>query len=270
MKIIITENQLERIILNENKYTKSNVTFNDIWYCNKMVKCYENQDGDKSPLYLVQQRLIEELNKTPNTKKWVIDNNFTADKSFGPTTAKAIGMYYTNGKKEFECPVNIGRKLLTKLGFESPEELTEDEKILAITLTMEMSRDKEKEIKAISNIIANRVYIRNMTPVDVVLESSQFSGWNDYKGVGINTVLCKERSYEDDSWETAIKYAKLLLSGANFSDNTNGATHYYNPSVIIPSWGVGNDSWVSHELGLIHEFGRDTDTRWAKKPVKRK
>ena len=38
MKIIITENQLEKLILSENTYTKSDVTFNDIWFCNKMVK----------------------------------------------------------------------------------------------------------------------------------------------------------------------------------------------------------------------------------------
>ena len=61
MKIIITENQLKKILLNENTYTKSNVTFNDIWYCNKMVKCYEKQDSDNSPLYLVQERLLKEL-----------------------------------------------------------------------------------------------------------------------------------------------------------------------------------------------------------------
>ena len=270
MKIIITENQLKKILLNENTYTKSNVTFNDIWFCNKVVKCDENQDRDDSPLYLVQQRLIEELNNDPKTEDWVTDNGFTADKSFGPTTAKAIGMYYTNGERVFECPVNIGVKLLTKLGFDPPEELTKDEKILAVTLTMEMSSNNENEIKAISNVIANRADKRKMSVVDISLESSQFSGWNDYKGADVDTVICKERSYEDDSWETAVKYAKLLLSGANFTDNTNGATHYYNPAVIIPPWGKGSIGWVSHELDLIHEFGRDTKTNWAKKPVKRK
>ena len=275
MKIIITENQLEKLILLENTYTNSDITFNDIWYCNKQLKCYDKQLSDNSPLYLVQKRLLEELNKNSNTKKWVTDNNFTTDKSFGPTTAKAIGMYYTNGDRVFECPVNIGPKLLTKLGFEPPEELTEDEKILAVTLTMEMSSYDENEIKAISNVIANRSYIRNKSVVDIVKSCNkknicQFSGWNDYKGEDVDTVICEERSYEDDSWETAVKYAKLLLSGANFSDNTDGATHYYNPAVIIPPWGgEDNPNWVSHELGLIHEFGREIKTSWAKNPVKR-
>ncbi len=274
MKIIITENQLKKILLNENTYTKSNVTFNDIWFCNKVVKCDENQDRGDSPLYLVQKRLIEELNKNTKTKKWVKDNNFKPDKSFGPTTAKAIGMYYTNGEREFECPVNIGPKLLKKLGFEPPEELTEDEKILAVTLTMEMSTDNEKEIKAISNVIANRSYIRNMTPVEVVLESFQFSGWNQYEGVNVDTVMCKERSYNKKSWKTALKYAKLLSSGTNFSDNTNGATHYYNPNnpdVIKnpPNWGEESKTWVPH-IKLIHSYGRDTTTKWGKNSIKRK
>ena len=273
MKIIITENQLKKILLNENTYTKSDLTFNDIWFCNKMVKCYKKQDSDNSPLYLVQKRLLEELNKNSNTEKWPTDNNFTTDKSFGPTTAKAIGMYYTNGKREYECPVNIGRNLLTKLGFEPPEELTEDEKKLAITLTMEMSSDKENEIKAISNIIANRAYIRDMGPVDVVLESSQFSGWNKYGSTDVDDVMCKERSYNKKSWKTAVKYAKLLLSGANFLDNTKGATHYYNTNDPYvkknpPNWGEKSKTWVPH-IKLIHSYGRDTTTKWAEKPVKR-
>lgn len=273
MKIIITENQLEKLILSENTYTKSDVTFNDIWFCNKMVKCYEKQDSDKSPLYLVQIRLIEELNKNSKTKKWVTDNYFTSDKSFGTTTAKAIGMYYTNGDREFECPVNIGPKLLTKLGFEKPEALTKEEKILAITLTMEMSINNENEIKAISNVIANRSYIRNMSPVEVVLEPYQFSGWNKYGGVDVDEVMCKERSHNKKSWKTAIKYAKLLLSGTNFSDNTKGATHYYNPNnpdVIKnpPNWGEDSKDWVPH-IKLIHSYGRDTTTKWGKTPIKR-
>jgi len=274
MKIIITENQLKKILLNENTYTKSDLTFNDIWFCNKMVKCYKEQDSDNSPLYLVQKRLLEELNKNPKTKKWVIDNNFNPDKSFGPTTAKAIGMYYTNGEREYKCPVNIGSKLLTKLGFIPPEVLTEDEKILAVTLTMEMSTNNEKEIKAISNIIANRAYERNMSPVEVVLESSQFSGWNKYDSTDVDDVMCKERSYNKKSWKTSVKYAKSLLSGANFSDNTKGATHYYNtknPDVIKnpPNWGEESVTWVPH-ITLIHSYGRDTTTKWGKKPVIRK
>ena len=226
----------------------------------------------------MQQRLIKELNKNTKTQNWVKDNNFKPDKSFGPTTAKAIGMYYTNGEREFECPVNIGPKLLKKLGFEKPETLTKEEKTLAVTLTMEMSSDNENEIKAISNVIANRAYIRNKSVVDIVKSCNkknicQFSGWNDYKGEDVDTVICEERSYEDDSWETAVKYAKLLLSGANFSDNTDGATHYYNPNDTYvkenpPNWGEGYDTWVPH-IKLIHSYGRDTTTKWAENPVKR-
>ena len=273
MKIIITENQLEKLILLENTYNNSDITFNDIWYCNKLLKCFDEQLSDNSPLYLVQKRLIEELNKYTKTKKWVTDNGFTSDKSFGPTTAKAIGMYHTNGDREFECPVNIGPKLLTKLGFEKPETLTKKEKILAITLTMEMSKNNENEIKAISNVIANRNSIGRGSMVDIVLEPYQFSGWNKYGGVDVETVMCKEKSHNKESWKTAIKYAKLLLSGKNFSDNTNGSTHYYNPNnpdVIEnpPNWGEESNTWVPH-IKLIHSYGRDTTTKWAKKPVKR-
>ena len=69
-----------------------------------------------------------------------------------------------------------------------------------------MSSDDENEIKAISNVIANRSYIRNISVVDIVKSCNkknicQFSKWNDYKGEDVDTVICKERSYEDDSWK---------------------------------------------------------------------
>ena len=267
MKIIITENQLKKIIISEGDVNKDSITLNDIWYCFKKLRHGNFQTKKSSPLKKVQTKL---KNKFP---KYAEEIDFRPDNDFGDKTSKMIGKLF-NIKFNDLSSVEIGSKTLEKLGFSPPKELTEDEKILAITLTMEMSSDKENEIKAISNVIANRAYIRNMSPVDVVLESSQFSGWNKYGNLDVNSVLCKEKSYNKKSWETAIKYAKLLLSGAGFTDNTNGATHYYNPNnpdVIKnpPNWGKDSDTWVPH-VELVHLYGRDTTTNWAKKPVKRK
>jgi len=41
--------------------------------------------------------------------------------------------------------------------------------------------------------------------------------------------------YEDDAWVESLDIAIDVLMG-NFTDNTNGATHYYNPDKASPSW----------------------------------
>ena len=74
-----------------------------------------------------------------------------------------------------------------------------------------------------------------------------------------------DRYQNRDSWDLAVKYAKLLSKDGNFSDNTKGATHYYNPNKIEPDWGQKRKTWISHPpKGLDHIFGRDTTTKWSK------
>ena len=169
--------------------------------------------------------------------------------------------------------VSIGPITLEKLGFKKPDSLTLDELIVALTLVMEQAKPNESEIKGIANVIANRQSIGNhgSSMVDVVLKQSQFSEWNDFQPVSrdketIRNIM-KNRPKDDryqnrDSWDLAVKYAKLLSQGGNFVDNTGGSTHYYNPDKVSPSWGPEKSpkTWKFIKTIGNHNFGRDGST----------
>ena len=275
MKIIVTENQLKKIVLNEDVLgiiNRDDIKLNDIWYGLDKLRYGDMQSTNNSPLKQVQKRL---LNYNKELKDYGEDIGFSADNDFGPSTAKMIGKLFGKTYKDLES-VSIGPLTLSKLGFKKPTNLSVDEFIVAITLAMEYSKESEVDIKAIANVIANRNAAGRGNVVDVVLDSSQFSGWNKFQPVTINMktikkALRKGRYHNRNSWNLAIKYAKLLLSGANFSDNTEGATHYYNPTnpdVLKnpPKWGKKYDTWIPHPpKGLKHIFGRDGTSNWSKK-----
>lgn len=274
MKIIVTENQLKKIVLKEDILgiiNRDDIKLNDIWYSLDKLKYGDMQSANNSPLKQVQKRL---LNYNEELKEYGEDIGFKADNDFGPSTAKMIGKLFGVTFKDLST-VEIGPKTLTKLGFKKPTNLSVDEFIVAITLAMEYRKESEVDIKAIANVIANRNAAGRGNVVDVVLDSSQFSGWNKYQPVTSNMKTIKKvlrtgKYHNRDSWDLAIKYAKLLLSGANFSDNTKGATHYYNPTnpdVLKnpPEWGKESDTWIPHPpKGLKHIFGRDGESNWAK------
>jgi hypothetical protein len=275
MKIIVTENQLKKIVLKEDILgiiNRDDIKLNDIWYGLDKLRYGDMQSANNSPLKQVQKRL---LNYNEELKEYGADIGFKADNDFGPSTAKMIGKLFGKTYKDLKS-VSIGPLTLSKLGFKKPTNLSVDEFIVAITLAMEYSKESEVDIKAIANVIANRKAAGRGNVVDVVLDSSQFSGWNKFQPVTSNMktikkALRKDRYHNRDSWDLAIKYAKLLLSGANFPDNTEGATHYYNPTnpdVLKnpPEWGKESDTWIPHPpKGLKHIFGRDGKSNWSKK-----
>ena len=265
--------------LNESS-KPSSCTMRDIWrgYCT--LHFGDRQIGKNSPLYLIQARLVEILNSDQKTRDWVSKNGFKPDNDFGKMTANAIGLA-TNGKI-FSNPTNlaIGPNTLKKLGFKEPPTYTFEVKALATTLAIESGDTAtEDEIKAIANIIANRRFAINkyrssnkLSYVDIVMEPSQFSLWNAYQSKDrekmVDRAMKGWRPENRKNWGLAVKYARLLLKGADFKDNTGGATHYYNPEVASPDW-ANTEHWVDHKLNLIHKFGRDTLTNWSKNPVKR-
>lgn len=51
--------------------------------------------------------------------------------------------------------------------------------------------------------------------------------------------------------------AGLALKGLT-DDNTMGATHYYNPAVVTPSWGLGHPTWQDRGMIGNHRFGVQT------------
>jgi len=283
MKILIREEQFIKL-LNEDiagVVNRDNVTLNDIWNGYTTFKHGDMQSANNSPLKQIQQRLYDKF------PKYAAEINFNPDNDFGDKTSKMIGKLFNTEFKDLTS-VEIGIKTLEKLGFEKPEMLTLDEKIVAITLVMEKSSADEEEIKAISNVIRNRNKAGRGSIIDIVLKCGnqlcQFSGWDDYKPKRndkelINRIMKEKRYMNKPSWDIAVKYAKLLLNNGNFGDNTDGATHYFNDygkEDNKPWWTKTIDKktkklcWVDHELNkdFEHTFGRDTCTTWAKKPIR--
>jgi len=175
MKIIVTENQLKKIVLKEDILgiiNRDDIKLNDIWYSLDKLKYGDMQSANNSPLKQVQKRL---LNYNEELKEYGEDIGFKADNDFGPSTAKMIGKLFGVTFKDLST-VEIGPKTLTKLGFKKPTNLSVDEFIVAITLAMEYRKESEVDIKAIANVIANRNAAGRGNVVDVVLDSSQFSG----------------------------------------------------------------------------------------------
>lgn len=254
-----------RRILKESVGTinRDDITLNDIWYGFEKFKHGHMQSNSDSPLMQIQKKLEE------RDPEYASSIGFKPDNDFGDKTSEMIGNLFgrkiTNPKS-----VEIGPITLTKLGFKKPQKLSLPVKIVAMTLSMEKYSNEPEEIKAIANIIANRSEAGRGSILDVVLENYQFSGWNKYQPVkktekNINSIMKEGEYMNRPSWDTSVKYAKLLLSGANFTDTTKGATHYYNPSKVKPNWGEGSSSWVSHPpKGMSHIFGRDTKSNWAK------
>lgn len=52
---------------------------------------------------------------------------------------------------------------------------------------------------------------------------------------------------DDPTWQSAMSLAEEIYNGTT-PDNTGGATHYFNPSVVLPSW--------AERLEYIKSIGR--------------
>lgn len=269
--------------INEQSNKQKRITFIDMWRGYDTLKYGDQQEGENSPLYLIQKRLIKKLNSKESTRDWAKDNKFKADNDFRGKTLRALGLVLS-GKEYKDIKTEIGKKTLKLLGFTEPKLYSLNIKILATTITVEAGASGKNEMRAIANIIYNRKkainnYRKNvikkgsmLNVIDVALSKNQFSLWNIYQKYSkeemVKRAMKRWRPENSNYWEYAVKLAKILLMISIFADNTKGATHYYNPKIVTPSWAKGK-SWISHNLKTVHDFGRDTKTNWAKNPVSR-
>ena len=271
-KYLIMKHIIRRILRESvGGINRDDITLNDIWYGFETFKHGYTQSISNSPLKQIQKKLKE---KNPNFARKI---GFKPDSDFGDKTSKMVGNLFGKVIKDPKS-VEIGPITLEKLGFKKPTTLSLDAKILAVTMSTEMESNKPEEIQAIANVIANRSIAKGVSVVDIVLESSQFSGWNKYQPVertdeNIDRIIKKERTMNTPSWDTSVEYSEKLLSGANFPDNSNGSTHYFyapkgsdlynNPKAWMPP---KNNKWVDKGVkGLSHTYGVDGTVNWARK-----
>jgi len=112
-----------------------------------------------------------------------------------------------------------------------------DRELLARTLMAEAGGEGRLGLRAAGSVIMNRVNADGYgaTLPDVILDPGQFSAWNSLTGYagGEGSLDMAAMSPSEDAYAVADE----LLSG-DYKDPTGGATHYYNPNIATPAWGM--------------------------------
>ena len=125
-----------------------------------------------------------------------------------------------------------------------------DEELLARTLEAEAGNQGLGGMIAVAAVIRNRTG-GGQSIRDVILAPGQFSAWNSVTGYANGEQGQDMKAIRPSA--DARTAAKSVLSG-DYVDPTGGATHYYNPELANPSWGVsGGGKWKT--IGA-HVFGR--------------
>jgi spore germination cell wall hydrolase CwlJ-like protein len=105
------------------------------------------------------------------------------------------------------------------------EVLTQQERIVALTLLGEARGEQKIGLFAVACVIQHRSLERNLTPMGVCLEPSQFDTWSAGRG------KLKKESELYHLWKSkemmyARTLARHLCRGGLFIDATNGANHF--------------------------------------------
>jgi hypothetical protein len=231
MKIIITENQLNEIILSESKTLCLNnkeedklITVNDIKDGKRIGLGYCNGSSNSAIVFV--QKKLKELGYL----KWGGDLGY-----FGKLTLKSICKFL--GYEECEESIEIGKNTISKLENEENtskslfDDLSKTEKVLVCTLIGEAGGESSPYIgmQAVANVLKNRSKInhenRGDTPYKQALNPSQYSMWDTYNS-GKKNIGDVYKLYENhDEMKNAIKIVDSIDS---IKDITGGATHYYN------------------------------------------
>ena len=139
-----------------------------------------------------------------------------------------------------------------------------DRELLAKTLMAEAGNQGVEGMLAAGSVIMNRArgggYGQGVE--GVIMKPGAFSPWNSVTGFARG-----EQGQNMDAIRPtmqAYQIADALLSG-QYEDPTGGATHFYNPDISQPSWGVGaGGNWK--RIGA-HVFGRADDPKWRNATV---
>lgn len=118
--------------------------------------------------------------------------------------------------------------------YKSPKEMSKLE-ILARTIEAEAAQEGYKGMIAVGSVIANRAASgKHGDDIEgVILKEGQFSPWNSWTG-GAKGEQGKDMLALKPSAK-AYKAASDILTG-NYTDPTDGATHYVNTAVSQPKW----------------------------------
>lgn len=110
-----------------------------------------------------------------------------------------------------------------------------DAYIVAATLWLEARGEGEQGMQAVMNVIMNRAGGDFSKTRSVVLKPKQFSCWNGVSNPAKETVELSKSHGKEAPFKTAVKLVDQAMKG-RLEDITNGATHYFNPKQVKPSW----------------------------------
>jgi hypothetical protein len=126
-----------------------------------------------------------------------------------------------------------------------------DRELLAKTLQAEAGNQGIGGLLDVGSVIMNRVGQSGGSLRDVILKPAQFSAWNSVTGYAGGEQGQDMANMKPDA--RAYMVADNLISG-DYTDATGGATHYYNPSISNPDWGIkAGGNWAKRG---DHVFGR--------------
>ena len=114
-----------------------------------------------------------------------------------------------------------------------------DRELLARTLQAEAGNQGPAGMLAAGSVIMNRTKTQGYGDglQGVIMKPGQFSVWN-----GVTGYAGGEQGQDMAAMApSGSAYAAAdTLIGGQYNDPTGGATHYYNPSISQPSWGIDN------------------------------
>lgn len=125
-----------------------------------------------------------------------------------------------------------------------------DRIMLALTMWREARGEPNRhdDMRAVGHVIRNRVLLGWGDWDHVMTKKWQFSSLT---APGDSQLVVWPDS-PDAAFDDAMQIADVVYDGSD-PDNTNGATHYFNPNVVLPSWAAKMTKVVSLDH---HDFYR--------------
>jgi N-acetylmuramoyl-L-alanine amidase len=126
-----------------------------------------------------------------------------------------------------------------------------DKYCAALCAWREASDQGRDGIRGVIHVIANRALARNRSWAKVVFEYLQFSS---ITAPGDQQIKAGRVPVSPDAiFVECYEIAGTIRGGGDF-DLTNGATHYFNPHVVMPDWAA---AFVKTGSIGQHDFYRD-------------
>jgi len=131
---------------------------------------------------------------------------------------------------------NLLLLLLLLLGFRKVFAIEDDKTLLARIIFAEAAGEFYSGKVAVGWVVRNRVESKKFpnTYYGVIFQRAQFSGVNS-KLWKLTYDLKKMTVYQFSIWQDCLKIAQDVIEG-RIPDPTYGSDHYYNPSLVSPSW----------------------------------